>query len=230
MNGPLLGLLLRRHRLSLGLCGLIPVALGIVAGLLYPTFARERALITAFASQLRIVGEQVDLLKPAGAFTLGFQHPLVLLTLALAPAIPATALPAGERGRGGLDLLLATALPRRAMLGTVLAVVGLAAAWLGATAMVGAGIGSTLAGVAGEVPWGALTVVAANAIALALVSGTGATLSSRSRRGCGGRASGSAGARRSACCGPRRSWGRAARSASASATRGSCFSSRPWRP
>lgn len=178
MNRPLLGLVLRRHRLSLVLCGLMPLALGLVAGLLYPTFARERAIATAFKSQFRLVGDQMDLLTPAGAFTLGFQHPLILLVLALAPAIPATALPAGERGRGGLDLLLATALPRRALVGTVLLVVGATAVWLAAMGLAGALGGSLLAEVAGQVPWGGLGVVACNAAALAVVSGTGATLAS----------------------------------------------------
>ena len=177
MNGPLLRWLLHRHRLSVGLACLLPVILGVILGLIYPTMHRERSLVQAFGGLLRGLGQgQIDLLSARGGFTLCFQHPLILLDMAVVAAIPATALPAGERGRGALDVLCATPLTRAAVVGTTALFALGAAACLGATGLLGAGLAAAIAGVSGEIPWGTYVAVAANAAALAGCLGAGALL------------------------------------------------------
>ena len=118
INGTLLRLLLRRHWISVSLCALVPILIGVVIGLIYPTYSQERALLERlgeFAQQFMSKGGSIDLLSAAGSFSLPFQHPTVLIIYAVIASIPAMALPAGERGRCALDLLLATALSRAAL-------------------------------------------------------------------------------------------------------------------
>jgi hypothetical protein len=177
VNGPLFAFLCRRHRLSVGLACCLPLVLGVILGLVYPTLHRERSLVQAFGTFLRGLGQgQIDLLTARGGFTLCFQHPLILLDMAVVAAIPATALPAGERGRGALDLLCATPLTRGRVVGTTAAFAAGAAGLLGVAGLAGAGLAAALAGVVGEVPWGVYAALALDAAALASCLGAGALL------------------------------------------------------
>lgn len=170
IDGVLFRFLVRRHRLALGLLALVPLLIGSIIGLIYPTFAREREMAR---NLLKIAhkffgGEQIDILSAAGAFTLPFQHPLVFGALALFAAIPALALPAGERGRGGLDLLLATPLERETMVRTIAVFQGCGAPILGLSALIGSFIGAAIAGATGEVAWSRMVLLAFDLTALVL--------------------------------------------------------------
>lgn len=167
MSATLLGFLLRRHRLSCLLCGMAPLFIGSVVGLVYPSYSEMREVVQVFKFATRFFGQgQMDLFTPAGAFSLPFQHPLCLAVFAVLPAIPAMALPAGERGRGALDLLLASPLDRKSLILTVAGFQGLLAPWAAVCACSGAGLGAALAGVSSELPWGRFVVVAINAASL----------------------------------------------------------------
>ncbi len=180
MNGPLFRLLLRRHRVSIGLFGLVPILLGLVIGFIYPTFAAERKLAQALSSFTNFLGQgQMDVISPRGIFTMSFQHPLLLLFFAIVVAIPATGLPAGERGRKALDLLCAAPLSRHRIMGTVTGVIVIAAAVMGAAGMAGAFVGALVSGELGsDVPWLALAATAFNVMALAICLGGAALLAS----------------------------------------------------
>ena len=174
MNTTLLRFMLRRHWLSIPLCALVPIFIGIVIGLIYPTYSRERELLeqfSQFANQFINKGGSVDLFSPEGSFSLPFQHPTVLIIYAVIAAIPAMALPAGERGRNALDLLLSTQLSRATLVRSV-ALLNLAIALLiGATAYGGALLGATLAEVLGQIPLARVALVAVNAASLCLFWG-----------------------------------------------------------
>lgn len=180
MSGPLFRLLLRRHRVSIALLGFVPILLGGVIGLVYPKFSKQREILTAFGNIAEFLGQgEMDLLSPRGAFTMPFQHPLLLVLFAVIVAIPATGIPAGERGRKALDLLCAAPLSRRAVMITVTAVIIIAGAVMGATGLVGAFVGAWFSGELGsDIPWLAFAAIAANVACLAICLGGGALLAS----------------------------------------------------
>lgn len=183
MSGVLLGFLLRRHRLSVGLSLLVPIALGVVIGLLYPTYADARKLLEVFKLSTRFFGgEDMDLFSPSGSFSLPFQHPLCLLDLALIAGIATLALPAGERGRGGLDLLVATPLSRTRLMATVTVFSALAALLIGISGEIGAMLGATIADAADAVSPGRYALVALVSAALCFcLSGIALLVSAASR-------------------------------------------------
>jgi hypothetical protein len=180
MNGPLFRLLLRRHRFAIALLAFVPVILGGVIGFVFPKFAQQRAFLKAFGNITAFLGQgEIDLLSPRGAFTMPFQHPMLLLLFAVVVAIPATGLPAGERGRKALDLLCAAPLSRTAAMGTVTMLIVLAGLLMGAAGMVGAFVGAWFAGELGsDIPWGTYLAVAGNVAALCICLGGGALCAS----------------------------------------------------
>ncbi|MFT7619027.1 MAG: hypothetical protein ACI97A_002675 [Planctomycetota bacterium] len=120
MSPVLLKFLIRRHRFSCLLLGILPLFIGIVIGFLYPTYSKERGLLKVLKYSTRFFGgEQLDIFSPDGAFSMPFQHPLVMIGYAVLPAIAALGIPAGDRGNKGLDLILATPLSRGVLCRTV---------------------------------------------------------------------------------------------------------------
>ena len=180
---PLFRFMMRRHRWTCGLCLIIPLGLGVVFGIIYPMFERERAAFGPMFSVFRKWFSNLpDFLSPDGAFVWPFMHPLTLMIYGLAPAIPAIALPSGERGRGSLDLLLATPLSRKRMILTVVAFMAPVCAAMALAPFVGALIGASMAGVTGQVPFGAYGLASVEAFALSFCLGAFALLLSvRSR-------------------------------------------------
>jgi ABC-type transport system involved in multi-copper enzyme maturation permease subunit len=117
----LFGFMARRHRLGIGLAILIPIIMGVVVGILFPTYAPQREAFKVFKFAARFLGQgQIDPFGAESTFSLPFQHPLCLLEIAVVAGIAAMALPAGERGRGSLDLLLATPLERGTLMRTLI--------------------------------------------------------------------------------------------------------------
>lgn len=120
MIGAVLRLLGRRHRISLTATLLAPVALGFVAGAIYPDLAAQREALASIPFIARFLdSEFAEPFSPASILVLPYQHPLSLVLWAVLPAIPALGLLAGERGRGSLDMLLATPLERRRLVAAI---------------------------------------------------------------------------------------------------------------
>ncbi len=168
MNSTLLRLTIRRHWLSVSLCALLPLIIGGVIGLVYPTYSQERQLARLFKLGTQFFGKggQIDLFSPAGSFSLPFQHPTVLIIYAVITAIPAMTLPAGERGRRSLDLLLSTQLSRTTLVGTLSLFSSLVAILIGLSAYLGAWIGASMSEVTELIPWGTYAMVACNSTSL----------------------------------------------------------------
>ena len=178
MTGVLVAFLARRHRLAIGLCGLPPLVMGVIVGLIYPTYAREREALTSIFEMFGrfFGGDLIDLLSPGGFFSVPFQHPFTLVMMAVASAIVPFAVPAGERGQGGLELLLATRLERVQLVRAVALLAVPTALLMGLAALAGAVVGAALSDVLGEVPAAAYLVTTFNAIALTLFLGASALL------------------------------------------------------
>jgi ABC-type transport system involved in multi-copper enzyme maturation permease subunit len=172
VNPVLFRLLLRRHGWLCAFCAVPPLGLGTVMGIIYPLFEKERQTFAPFFGFVRrFFSDFPDFMTPAGAFVWPFMHPMTLLSLAIAPAIPVLALPAGDRGTGTLDLLLATPLRRGSLiitLGTFLIPVS---ALIALAAYAGSLIGASVAGVIDQVDPGAYALVALNAWLLSMCLG-----------------------------------------------------------
>jgi hypothetical protein len=180
MNATLLKFVLWRHRLAFVASFVVPVLISVVAGHLYPTYAANREglerVLKVFAKFFS--EDVVDLLSPVGFLLVPFQHPLTLLMFAIAAAVPPIATPAGDRGRGALDLLLATPLSRRSLSRTLLVVIVLVGSTLGWAPYLGVWIAAHLAGYASEIPFDTCAVIAINGGALVLALGASALLCS----------------------------------------------------
>ncbi len=164
--------LCRRHWLSILLAYLIPVLIGVVIGLLYPTYAAQRKLLEVFKFSTSYFGqEQVDLFSAAGSFTLPFQHPLCLIGHAIVGGIAALGLPAAERGRGALDLLLASPLGRRQLVATLGLFSFLSALALGAIGFGSAFLGAFLSDEVAALPIARYALCALTSIGLCFVLG-----------------------------------------------------------
>ena len=163
----LLRFMLRRHWLAITLCSLVPIIIGIVIGLLYPTFSAQRAMLEMFKGFAKFFGQdQMDLFSPEGACSFPFQHPMCLVVTAVIAAIAPTALPAGERGTRGLDVLLATPLLRRQLVGTVIAFGAGVAVLFGLAGFTGAMLAGLCAGELQAIHPGMFLLAAANSAAL----------------------------------------------------------------
>ncbi|MCB9832604.1 MAG: ABC transporter permease subunit [Planctomycetes bacterium] len=169
MSPVLLRFLWRRHRTGSLLFGLAPLMVGLIIGLIYPTYAQERALVEVFKHSLRFFGhEQLDMFSPRGSFSLVFQDPLILLCYAILPALAPIALYAGDRARGALDLVLATPLDRAVLLRSLALFQFLQGLWFALMALASAWLGALVAGEAGGLPFGTflpLALVAAGVTA-----------------------------------------------------------------
>lgn len=179
MNAVIFRFLWRRHRLTILLCSIAPILVGVMIGFIYPSYSKQRALLQTFKIAGRFFGgEQVDLFSAAGAFTLPFQHPIVLALFGVAAGCPVIALPAGERGRRGLDLLLAAPLERRTLMVSLLAFVLSASPLIASACAVGALAGATIAGEAQNLPFATYFLLVVNAFGLLVcLAGLGAVLS-----------------------------------------------------
>jgi hypothetical protein len=172
MSGPLLRLLARRYALGCGLTALVPIVLGLVAGNLWPQYREQFAALDKFTAMKFVrVFLRDDLIPPQSStflFQLPFMHPVTMLALIVAMALPTLAWPAGARGRGTLDLVLATPLERGTLVATTF-VFTLPFALLHAAApLLGTWLGGTLAGVADELPFALFFQVSFESFALAL--------------------------------------------------------------
>jgi ABC-2 type transport system permease protein len=176
VNGALLRFVLWRHRVAYVACWVVPVLIAAAVGLIYPTYAKEREALTRLLKIAdKFFGDDaIDLLSPVGFLLIPFQHPLTLLMLAMAASVAPLGLPAGDRGRGALDLLLATPLSRRALARTMLAAILAAGATFGWAPYLGVAIAAHLAGYAPEIPFGTCAIIALNAGALVVALGAAA--------------------------------------------------------
>jgi hypothetical protein len=173
VNRALLGYLARRYAFGCAAGALLPILLGIVMGIVWPEY---RAQLKSIGTMMKFVQELLrsDLLPPDSAaffFQIPFAHPATMLALILAVALPTIALPAGARGRGSLDLLLATALTRRQMVVTTSVFVVPFALLLGFAPFVGTWLGGMISDVQGELPLHSFLRVSYEAILLALFFG-----------------------------------------------------------
>ncbi|MAE62822.1 MAG: hypothetical protein CMJ18_01000 [Phycisphaeraceae bacterium] len=173
MNRALFRFLWVRHWWTCALCLLPPLGLGLIMGVVYPLFEREKkAFAGVFNFMRRYFPELPDFFSPAGAFVWPFMHPMTLVCLALAPAIPLLGLPAGERGTKSLDLLLATPLGRGPLVGTLVSFAVPVSACVGLAAWIGTLGGAAVAGRADDVPVLAYGLVALNATAMSVMLGS----------------------------------------------------------
>jgi len=183
MTRVLLAFLMRRHWWTCGLCVMLPVMIGSIVGVIYPTMEKERSVIGPMLDLMRNwFPELPNFLRPEGAFVWPYMHPMTLLAYVLAPAIVALAQPAGERGRGSLDLILATRLSRSRLVSSVFLFLVPVSIVMGLGPFLGSVIGSALCGELGAVPLGAYLLCSVEASALSLFFGSLALLVSvRSR-------------------------------------------------
>ena len=169
MNQALLWFLFRRHRLTLGLLLLVPILIGWVIGLLYPQLRENQALFESlpFIKDF-FKSEFVKRFSAAAIFTLPWQHPLCLITFAVFPAVPILGLPAGERGRGSLDLILATPLERKRLITVTALFALLGSPLLLISCFLGTIAGATTSGDLHLLPLERYPLAGLNAIALSL--------------------------------------------------------------
>jgi hypothetical protein len=170
---PLLRFTLRRHAPAALLLWLVPVAIGLIGGLLYPAYAKERGNVRQFVDNLPFLkklldDDAVDFLSPAGFFNIAFRHPLTFLVFALTAALPSLTLPAADRGRGALDLLLAAPLARRALIRTVTAATVAFAIAVAFAPLLGVVGGAAVAECLDKVPTATYLVTSLNAAAFVL--------------------------------------------------------------
>jgi ABC-type transport system involved in multi-copper enzyme maturation permease subunit len=141
-----------------------------VIGGIYPSYAGLGSTLGPVVRpfQKLFLGEQIDIFTAAGAFTLPFRHPLVLATMAVVAVIPAAGAIAGERERGGLDLLLATRLERRALVATVFLATLPGLLLLAVACVLGAALGASVAGVRDGIPLDRYALIGVNFFAVSV--------------------------------------------------------------
>lgn len=170
MSAALTRFALWRARRGCALALLLPLLVGIVNGLAYPGWSREREVLRPVVQRLsgwmRSDVINVDIFTPEGAFLIPFQHPLTLLAAALAAATLMLQMPAAERGRGGLEILLSTALTRRRLVASLALAIVPVALLLGHAPLFGSVLGALCVGEAQHLPLGTYWLVALNYAAL----------------------------------------------------------------
>jgi hypothetical protein len=172
VSAPLLRHLVRRYGVACTATALVPVLLGVIAGILLPDYRQQFAAVEKLGvMKLARTFLRSDLIPPDSAtflFQVPFVHPVSMLALLVAVALPTIAFPAGARGRGTLDLLLATPLTRRSLVTTTL-LFTIPFALLHAVApFVGVWLGALQAGVVQELPFDKFARVSVESFALAL--------------------------------------------------------------
>jgi hypothetical protein len=180
MSGPLLALLLRRYGLACALTAAVPVLLGVVAGELWPQYRDQFATIEKFGVMKLVRSFLRSDLIPSDSSTFVFQlpfvHPVSMLALIVAMALPTLAWPAGARGRNVLDLMLSTPLRRGELVATTF-VFTLPFALLHALApLLGVALGAARADVLRDLPLAAFLRVSGESFALGVFFSGLATL------------------------------------------------------
>jgi len=167
---PLLRYLWRRHALPCAACALAPVLIGVVIGGVWPEYrAQARAFGGIFKFAMNLM--RSDLLAPDSAsfyFQLPFVHPLTMLALLLSVAVPTLALPAAARGRGSLDLLLASGLTRKSLVVTTTCAALPFALLVGCAPLLGVYAGATISHATGDLDFSSFARVAFEAVLLGL--------------------------------------------------------------
>jgi ABC-type transport system involved in multi-copper enzyme maturation permease subunit len=181
MNLTLLKFIVYRHRLSVGLAAAVPVFAGTVVGVVYPNYAAHRQLVETLIDSFGTLKDffsqgNLDILSASGAFTMPFQHPVCLVAISIVVAIPAISMPAGDRGRGSLDLLSAAPISRGSLIATIAGTALITAPLAALASLSGARIGAGISGVVSEVDWSGYLLVAANEVALGLFLASAALL------------------------------------------------------
>ncbi len=169
MIATMLGFLWRRHRLTLALALLVPVVLGVTTGLLAPQIRQHQRLLESLPIVAGFLGsEYTSALSPISLFCAPYQDPLASIVFAVFPAVPAIALLAGERGSGGLELLLATPLERGRLIATAGLFALLTTAMLPVACFAGTVCGAAVADDLAVLPLARFWLAGANAWGVAL--------------------------------------------------------------
>jgi len=179
VNWPLLGHLARRYSFGCAATALVPVLLGVMAGSLLPEYREKFALFEKLGvmrmAQTFLRSDLIPADSATFLFQLPYVHPVSMLAMIVAMALPTLAFPAGARGRGTLDLLLATRLTRESLVTTTFVFTLPFAALHAVAPFLGVWIGAGQAGVVDQLPWRAFGRVSVESFALALFF-AGATL------------------------------------------------------
>lgn len=171
MNVPLFLFTIRRHRIATWLLFLVPVIVGVFTGVFFPENQKDRELLGQVAKVFKKALDEemiLDVVTPAGFFNVAFQHPLTFLAVIFAGAVPLMALPSGDRGRGTLDLLLATPLSRARLVATAFSAGAFGAILVAWAPLLGVALGARFANVADSVPIDAFVKTSVNLTALGL--------------------------------------------------------------
>lgn len=168
MNLPLLLQTWRWQRTRLA----VVVVAALVWGALIPTFYvafsevfQDIVNSGAFPRELMNFGSGSFFTLP-GSLTIGLQHPLAIVMVAIfATGATATAI-AGERQRGTLEVLLARPLSRTTLYATIAVALVVVVAVVLAALLAGMGIGSALHGVLDELDLGQAPMVFVNGLLL----------------------------------------------------------------
>jgi putative exporter of polyketide antibiotics len=170
VNGPLLRYLWRRHALPCCACALAPIGIGLVIGFAWPEYrAQAHAIGGLFKFAMNLM--RSDLLAPDSAsffFQLPFVHPITVLAILLAVAVPTLSLPAAARGRGSLDLLLASGLTRRSLVVTTTCAALPFALLIACAPLLGTYAGAAVSHATGDLDFSKFVRVAFEALLLAL--------------------------------------------------------------
>ncbi len=165
-------LLARRFALGCGLSALVPVLLGVMTGHLWPQYREQLAALEKFGfmkiAQTFLRSDLLPADSTSFLFQLPFVHPVTMLALVVAMALPTLAFPAGARGRGTLDLLLASPLSRGTLVTTTFLFTVPFAVLHALAPLLGVWLGGALAGVGSELPFAAFFRVSFETFALAI--------------------------------------------------------------
>jgi len=178
---PIYRFLLGRHFGVAAALAAVPALIGAVLGALLNTHLKQRAtartLIEGLPVFRRLVDDEtLDFLSTSGYLGFVFKHPLTFLAFALAVGAPALTTPAGDRGRGALDLLLASPVSRRGVVRASAAVTATCALLAALGPFLGAVVGALVSGRWEEAPIGRYAIASANAAAFCLCLGAVALL------------------------------------------------------
>ncbi len=172
MSGALLHHLARRYALGCTASALVPVLLGVMAGTLLPQYREQFAMIDKLGvMRMARTFLRADLIPADSAtflFQLPYVHPVSMLAMIVAMSLPTLAFPAGARGRGTLDLLLATPLTRESIVATTFVFTLPFAALHAIAPFLGVWMGAAQAGVVDQLPLRAFSLISVESFALAI--------------------------------------------------------------